>query len=48
MRRHLLFRPDAAINQLRIYALAVSARRYGLKVHAFCAMSTHVHLVVRG
>ncbi|AUX48862.1 transposase [Sorangium cellulosum] len=46
VRRHFLFRPDAAINQLLIYILAVSARRYGIQVHALCAMSTHLHLVV--
>jgi REP element-mobilizing transposase RayT len=46
LRRHLLFRPDAAINQLILYALAVSALRYGVQVHALCAMSTHLHLVV--
>jgi REP element-mobilizing transposase RayT len=46
LRRHLLFRPDAAITQLISYALAVSARRYGIEVHALCAMSTHVHIVV--
>lgn len=46
LRRHLLFRPDAAITQLITYALAVSARRHGIQVHAFCAMSTHVHIVV--
>jgi REP element-mobilizing transposase RayT len=46
VRRHLLFRPDAAINQFLIYALAVSARRYGIEVHALCAMSTHLHIVV--
>ncbi|WP_129581964.1 MULTISPECIES: transposase [Sorangium] len=46
MRRHFLLRPDAAINQLLVYALAVSARRYGIEVHALCAMSTHLHLVV--
>ncbi|MFT3775499.1 MAG: transposase [Minicystis sp.] len=46
LRRHFLFRPDAAINQLLVYALVVSARRYGLQVHALCAMSTHLHLVV--
>ncbi len=46
LRRHLLFRPDAAITQLLVYALAVSARRFGLHVHALCAMSTHLHLVV--
>lgn len=46
LRRHLLFRPDAAIVQLLTYTLAVSARRFGIEVHAFCAMSTHVHLVL--
>ncbi len=46
LRRHLLFRPDAAITQLVLYTLAVSARRYGLRVHALCVMSTHLHLVV--
>ncbi|AUX42611.1 transposase [Sorangium cellulosum] len=46
LRRHLLFRPDAAITQFLVYTLAVSARRYGLQVHALCAMSTHLHLVV--
>ncbi|WP_437672363.1 transposase [Sorangium sp. So ce131] len=46
LRRHLLLRPDAGINQLLVYALAVSARRHGVEVHAFCAMSTHLHLVV--
>ncbi|KYF81731.1 transposase [Sorangium cellulosum] len=46
LRRHLLFRPDAAITQLLVYALAVSARRYNIEVHALCAMSSHLHLVV--
>ncbi|WP_437790728.1 transposase [Sorangium sp. So ce693] len=46
LRRHLLLRPDAAITQLLVYALAVSAGRFGIEVHAFCAMSTHLHLVV--
>ncbi|WP_437732363.1 transposase [Sorangium sp. So ce1335] len=46
LRRHLLFRPDAAITQLIVYALAVSAKRYGIRVHALCAMSTHLHIVV--
>lgn len=25
------------------YALIVSALRYGIQLHAFCAMSTHLH-----
>jgi putative transposase len=46
LRRHFLLRPDAAITGLIVYALAVSARRFGIHVHALCAMSTHLHLVV--
>ncbi|KYF92329.1 transposase [Sorangium cellulosum] len=46
LRRHLLLRPDAAVTQVLLYTLAISARRYGLQVHALCAMSTHLHLLV--
>src|SRR5689334_16519311 len=46
LRRHLLLRPDAPITQLLVYILAVSTRRFGIEVHALCAMSTHLHLVV--
>jgi putative transposase len=44
--RHFLLRPDAAITQILVYLLAVSTRSCGIEVHAFCAMSTHLHLVV--
>lgn len=44
--RHMVFRPDPRTNQILYYMLAVIAHRHGLQVHAFCAMSTHVHLVV--
>jgi putative transposase len=46
LRRHLLLRPDDAITSLILYALAVSAGRFGIRVHALCAMSTHLHLIV--
>ena len=46
MLRHLLLRPDDRMTHLIIYALAVSAARFRLQVHALCTMSTHVHLVV--
>lgn len=46
LRRHFLLRPDALVTQILIYTLAYSARRFGIQVHALCAMSTHVHLVV--
>lgn len=46
LRRHMLFRPDAAITRLVLYTLAVAAHRYGVRVHALCLMSTHLHVVV--
>ena len=45
LRRHFLLRPDSEVRQLFVYALAVSATRYGLAVHAFDVMSSHYHLV---
>src|SRR5262249_50272096 len=46
LRRHHLLRPDAAICNLIVYALAVCSARYGVLVHGYCAISTHVHLVI--
>lgn len=46
LRRHHLFRPDPAIRQLYLYALAVCARQFGILVHAVTLMSTHEHLIV--
>jgi putative transposase len=46
LRRHFLLRPDSDITRILLYVLAFSARLYGIQVHAFCAMSTHLHLVV--
>ena len=46
LRRHHLFRPDPAIRQLSLYALAVCAKHFGILVHAVTLMSTHEHLVV--
>jgi putative transposase len=46
LRRHFLLRPDAAITGIILYALAVSSRLFGVEVHAICAMSNHLHLVV--
>jgi putative transposase len=45
-RRHCLMRPDDRMNRLIFYAFIVSARRHGILLHAFCAMSTHLHYVV--
>lgn len=44
--RHMLLRPDAVMTQIIVYLLAVAAQRADLQVHAVCAMSNHIHLVV--
>jgi putative transposase len=46
MRRYFLLRPDDEMKELVEYSLAVAARMYGMDVHAFCAMSTHIHVVL--
>jgi len=45
-RRHCLLRPDAKMTQFILYAFVVSALRHGIQIHAFCAMSTHLHYVI--
>jgi len=45
-RRHCLLRPDELLTRFILFALAVSARRYTMQLHAFCAMSTHIHYVI--
>jgi putative transposase len=46
MQRQFLLRPSKASDQIFAYALAVAARRHGVKVHAYCVLSNHAHLVV--
>ncbi|MBK9259347.1 MAG: transposase [Polyangiaceae bacterium] len=45
-RRHCLLRPDPEMTRFILYAFIVSAHRHGIQLHAFCAMSTHLHYVV--
>lgn len=46
LRRHFLMRPDTEMRELITYMLAIAAARYGVAIHAFCAMSTHIHIVL--
>jgi REP element-mobilizing transposase RayT len=49
--RQMLLRPDRIMTRILLYLLAAVSRRHGIEVHAFCAMSDHIHLVatdVRG
>lgn len=44
--RQFLLRPSALTNLIIKYVLAVAAAQHGILVHAVCAMSNHLHLVV--
>jgi REP element-mobilizing transposase RayT len=44
--RQLLLRPSPNTNEIFLYVLAVAARRFSMKVHAYCVLSNHCHLVV--
>ena len=46
LRRYFLLLPDEEMKELIEYSLAVAANRYQIQVHAFCAMSTHIHVVL--
>jgi REP element-mobilizing transposase RayT len=44
--RQFLLRPSKITNGIFLYVLAVAARRFGVRVHAFCVLSNHFHLIV--
>lgn len=44
--RRFLLRPSKALNELFRFTLAVAAQRTGVRIHAFCVMSNHYHLVL--
>jgi putative transposase len=44
--RYFLLRPDDELQQLIEYSLSFAANLHDLEVHAYCAMSTHVHVVL--
>ena len=46
LRRHFLFRPDDVMNEIYLYALAVTAQKYWIRVHAPTLLSSHGHLCV--
>ncbi len=46
VQRELLLTPSGPrVNQIILYCLGVAAQRYGVQLHAFCAMSNHPHTV---
>lgn len=44
--RQFLLKPSQLTNAVFLYVLAVAARRFGIRIHAFCVLSNHFHLVV--
>jgi putative transposase len=42
-RRMLLLRPGERVNQIIGYLLAVLSQKYGILIHAVCALSNHAH-----
>jgi REP element-mobilizing transposase RayT len=44
--RQFLLRPGRVTNDTFRFVLALAARRHGVRVHAFCVLSNHYHLVV--
>jgi REP element-mobilizing transposase RayT len=47
-RRHYLFTPDERrrVERCFWYCLGVCVEKHGIRVHAACLMSTHIHLVI--
>jgi REP element-mobilizing transposase RayT len=39
-------RPGRLVNQVFLYLLALAARRHGIRIHAFCVLSNHYHLIL--
>jgi REP element-mobilizing transposase RayT len=44
--RRFFLRPSQKTNELFLYVLALAVSRYAIRLHAFCVLSNHYHLVV--
>jgi REP element-mobilizing transposase RayT len=45
IQRQLLLRPSRKVNQIVRYCLAYAAQRFSVRLHAYVAMSNHIHIV---
>ncbi len=43
--RRFFLRPSKATSDIFRFVLAVAASRYDIRIHAFCVLSNHFHLV---
>jgi REP element-mobilizing transposase RayT len=44
--RHFLLKPCKIVNEVFLYVLALAAERYDVRIHAFCVLSNHCHIVL--
>src|SRR5512138_289333 len=44
--RQFLLRPSRIVSEIVLYVLALASSRYKVRVHAFCVLSNHYHLIV--
>jgi len=44
--RQFLLRPGKLVDQTFLYLLALAAHRFCIRIHAFCVLSNHYHLVL--
>lgn len=44
--RRFFLRPSRAVNEIFLFLLAVAAERFGIRVHTFCVLSNHFHLLL--
>lgn len=44
--RQFLLKPSKITNAVFLYVLALAVQRFGIRLHAFCVLSNHFHLVL--
>ncbi len=44
--RQFLLRPGRLVNEVFLYLLALAAQRFDIRIHAFCVLSNHYHLIL--
>jgi REP element-mobilizing transposase RayT len=44
--RRFFLRPSPGTNAIVQYLLAVTAERYGIRLHAYCVLSNHLHIIL--
>jgi len=45
--REFLLKPSRVTSRVFLYVLALAAQRFDIRVHGFCVLSNHFHIVLR-